>query len=816
MMRPLDLKTRHLSGTKLLTETSAKLGLDMLGKPAYAIVMKDGGKYKPKREFVDAEEIGRKVDLEEIEALLGNHRTPATAAEVHENIDGLRPPKTDLVLQQKDFDWIQTRLVEGFLKEQLLQYISTFEPDSNTEATTDSVETPNTKEEQNLNLEDQYQWISKAVSWVPLDPYGGIPGHHDRSSLLLHAYLPPDSGPKTRAAVRIMRECWGLQMEEIANGIGECRVTLQTKHFWPLMRGAQDQLRSITKSYLEEGETMETFVPTKKIRILAPRYKCELVLAEIDKLIGKIRSYTFPISHVTSDPTMVTEAVLDLVGKVTNTHVRFAGTGNRLQVAWLQSASHDKSEVETLSHVVFRFLRTALQPEPATRTLHSTNAEAALATKDARLTEDHSNQDKRAWKDRLSSWARLASPTSAPSAEIEVAEATNTEGALPNLYMKLEDPRSPLSHPSEKQTEDLDQTTGSTEPPSESSAASPVSGLTFQESTRFPYQPVRWSEDLKTTTAGKFGHVLSMFDRKTDSTSTTKPDLENLAARAFSFSPIVPHPLTLANLSPSLKNKNELVPTRSTILVRFFHNHDSAVRALPLVAPPLELRLALSEPRSVHESPKITGVHSLRAFTATHHDDVLLPASPVDLRITQTRGAALLGSPGALSDWQPIADFLARSHLDFGAGKLEMAKQQRFQVPLRLFSQSSTAPPTKKKRSREQKRQEDEVTQGGDPLRSTLYEFAGLELHRAVAVPFPEDDRFDLVYTSIEAGQGGGRRAELSLQPASSARVRPSSSTVADTDRAYQDDFLRACFKLAQTAKNWSGFFGEWPKAKKN
>lgn len=334
IMRQLSLKTKHLSGTKLLTETSANLGLDMLGKPAYAIVMKDGGKYQPKRNIIAAEKLEeRKDDLKAIEAVLGDHRAPATAAEVHENIDGLRPPKTELVLQQKDFDRIQTGLEEGFLKEQLLQYISTFEPDRNTEATTDSVETLNTVEEQKSNLEDQYQWISKAVSWVPLDPYGGVPVHHDRSNLLLHAYLPPDAGPKTRAAVRIMRECWGLQMEEIANGIGECRVTLQTKHFWPLMRGAQDQLRSITKSYLEEGETLATFVPTKEIRIVAPRYKCELVLAEIDGLLGKIRSYTFPVSHVTSDPTMVTEALLDLVGKVTNTHVRFTSTGSRVSLA---------------------------------------------------------------------------------------------------------------------------------------------------------------------------------------------------------------------------------------------------------------------------------------------------------------------------------------------------------------------------------------------------------------------------------------------------------------------------------------------------
>ncbi|ETS84925.1 hypothetical protein PFICI_02950 [Pestalotiopsis fici W106-1] len=792
MMRHLDLRKKVLSGRKILTETSASLGSDMLGKPAYAIVMKDTGKYRAKKRPVGLKKSAQKDEMKDIEALLDNRRIPATEAEVRQNIDELRPPNSELILRQKNFLKLQTNLEEGFLKEQLQQYILSFQSDPSVEPTTTS--SVATQKSEETKLKDQYPWISNAVPWMPVDPYGGVAVLHDHSSRLLHAYLPPDAGPKTRAAVRIMRECWGLQMEEVANGLGEARIRLQTKHFIPLMRSSQKLLRSITETYLEEGEALETLVPTNEIRIRAPRYKYETLLFEIDALIGKLQSHTFPISHVTSDPTTVTEELLELVGKVTNTHVRLTDTRNRLQVTWIQLSTQYKPEVETLSHVVFRFLRNALYPDSATRTLHTTNAEIALAAGGTRLIADHSHKEKWAWKDRLSSWARLASPISAPNPEIKRMETTSTEPVLPNFSIPIEQFDYTRSRSLEVTAETLNL----------SSSESPTAeGVAIQESSRFPYQPVRWSDQPKTTTVGKFGHALTMYDKKADSTGTfsNQPGLGDLAARPYNFSPVVPHPLTMADLSLSPANENDFIPTASTIVVRFFHNHESAFRALPLVAPPLELRLSLSEPSDTRKDPEITGVHSLRVVSSTHHDDVLFPASPVDLRITQTRSVSLQGSPGALQDWQPIADFLARSHLDFGAGKLEMAKQQRFQIPLRLFHKAA-ASNTNTNNKEHGQRQEEEASP--ESLRSTLYEFAGLELHRSVSVPYPEDERFKLVYTSIEAGQGGGRRAELSLEPASRAHL-PLSTEAGE----YHDDFLRACSRFAQTAKNWSGYIAD-------
>jgi hypothetical protein len=500
-------------------------------------------------------------------------------------------------------------------------------------------------------------------------------------------------------------------------------------------------------------------------------------------------------------------------------------------------ASHDKTDVETLSHVVFRFLQTALQSDPAIRTLHTPNAEKALAFHEGRLIVDHSNEEKWAWKDRLSTWARLVSPTGAPHLEFEAAEASDTEATIPRLPMKLERSSIPAPTTPEIPTDTLQQNI--------SSSTSPVGdGLTIQESTRFPYQPVRWSSSLRTTTSAVFGHVLTLIKEHTGKSSalSANASLDSLAMHTRIFSPIIPHPLNLAKLSTPIArtNGNDIIPTISTILVRFKHNPESATRALPLVAPPLELRLSLSEPLSVREDPEITGIHSLRAVTATNHEDVLLPADAVDIRITQISSAELEGSRTALRDWQPIVDFLARSRLDFSAGKLEMAAQQRFQIPLRLFNKSSSP------EDAEEKPQEAEgvptqahkgldsipeelrlalsrIVQpknetGPDSLQSTLYEFAGLELHRSMTMPYPADERFSLVYTSIEAGVGGGRRAELSLLPVPSSSASSSqgqddagqaapSGSEADIQR--HDDYLRACFKLAQTAKNWYGFSDE-------
>jgi hypothetical protein len=179
---------------------------------------------------------------------------------------------------------------------------------------------------------------------------------------------------------------------------------------------------------------------------------------------------------------------------------------------------------------------------------------------------------------------------------------------------------------------------------------------------------------------------------------------------------------------------------------------------------------------------------------------VLLPSSPVDLRLRQTQYVAVQGQPQDIGAWQPVSDLLSRARLDLKAGRLEMPSQQRFPIPRALLSPAAQAddqpPTTTTKTTTTTTSVEGDVSprhHGG--LESVNYAFAGLELHRAVSLPY---HGFTLTYTSVEAGQGGGTRAELSLQPTSTAAAP-------EGEPALHDDYLRACYGFARSASLWAG-----------
>ena len=70
---------RHLAGNRVLTEASESLGTDMLGRPARAIVMKEGVYERRRPEAIQPENEAPHAD---IQALLDSQTEPATRDEV--------------------------------------------------------------------------------------------------------------------------------------------------------------------------------------------------------------------------------------------------------------------------------------------------------------------------------------------------------------------------------------------------------------------------------------------------------------------------------------------------------------------------------------------------------------------------------------------------------------------------------------------------------------------------------------------------------------------------------------------------------------
>ncbi|KAK8102875.1 hypothetical protein PG984_016021 [Apiospora sp. TS-2023a] len=807
VFKKLNVSKRRLSRNRLLSEASESLGQDMLGKPAYAIVMKDLGLYKSNKRSAEAADTATAREESsqlEIQALLDQQDAPATAEEVRANIDGLCPD-SETYLPEKEFRRIQHELTEGFLKSQLSDYIDRFkaalekvtEPEVETEETEEMEESPENKHN-DTELEGQaseaqkyaetgeaspsgegestapaprYPWIREISPWVRLNSdevaAGGLPEYADQH---LHGYISEKASVKEVLALRIMRECWGLHIEELMGGLGQVEITVRKLEFSMLMRGTRRFLKLLTDLFLDRGESMEVFTKRHTIRFVSTRPKAEVLIHELDVMLQNLVTRHFPVSKIAGEHDLIDDVLLEEVGRISNTYVKQSQSTKKIAVTWIETRGRKVKEseydVEDLRHVVLRLLLTALQPEAALVRLYEPKQLPEDFT--GRFLVDEYNREKWSWKDKLG--RVLEGATDLDESKIAELKEAEIEVQAP--------PR------------------------------------------RYPHQPVRWSPEVHTATSAVFGHVLLDAMGLPAEALISERDQTRLGLSSYPhiFSPIVPHPMQLAALhggaQPDGRGDDEpYFSVEHTILIRLMPSPvvNPAID-LRQPGPPLELRLALTD----SNDPEITGVHSLRAIVETHVHDAMLPSAPVDARVLQRRIATLQGHPEDLAAWQPLQSFLGRARLDIAYGKLEMPSQQRFQIPARLFYKSHPpaiskpiSPKKQAKREKLDQKLESKLPADKNEPVSIPYDFMGLELHRAVSVPY---EGHTLTYTSIEAGQGGGRRAELTLSPTTSstdvsmAGIGEESKTM--EEQAPMNDFLNLMYKTAQTAKFWSGFAG--------
>ncbi|KAI3327403.1 hypothetical protein HD806DRAFT_392466 [Xylariaceae sp. AK1471] len=760
-VKRLDLRKRHLSGNRVLNEGTASLGSEMLGKPAYAIVMRDGGNIRKKQSLLgpntnETEPSGNIAQT--IEALLDSQRESPTLQEVRSNIQDLQP-QTDKVLSNKDFRKLQNLLTEGFLSAQLQDYIEWRKADAERESKEIAAGAPSYPE---------FPWILEISPWVPLPTQ---PNSVDGTDLSLQGYVSDSTPAKEKLAIHLMRECWGLSIAELGTQLGETLIKLRKHEFVLLMRGTQRFMNTLGEIWLEPGEKIEAVRNQKTLRLVTSKSKAESLIRELDEILKSVTMKTFPVHLVASE--VPDDAVLEEVGQITNSHVRKSHTLKRLHVTWIElksRAAKSFTGLEDMAHIVFRLLLTASGSQQATSTLLSPNLANNFS---GRLIEDLTSKDKLVWKDRLAKWARYVFPLT-PKESIGV-------GAIPIKEFEL--PFEPL-----RQTRNL------------------KDGLEFFPETQFPFHPVKWSNTLQTSTVAHFGQILHPYQP-----STPTPLLSDLLASPNRriFAPKTPHPLYLAQFdAPSEKGSPPLVITKSTLVLRFWPSPSSNPATKPdssrnknkkvsshagdtPPAPVLELRLATSD-------REVEGIESLRAIKCMHHTDVMLPSALVDVRFTQTQYETLQARDRTmLAAWQPLADFLKHARLDLEEGKLEMPPRQRFPVPRRLFATAPSSSPPTTTNSNSADEQAQQPQEEPDDLVSILYEFVGLELHRSASLPF---EGHQLTYTSVEAGQGGGRRTEVTLEP-----VEFSTAPSSDYKLLLQDGFLACCSRFVMDHSLWSG-----------
>lgn len=412
-----------------------------------------------------------------------------------------------------------------------------------------------------------------------------------------------------------------------------------------------------------------------------------------------------------------------------------------------------------------------------------------------RFVRDTTSREKLAWNHRVGQWARYVVPLTSFDGRKEV------EDQLERLELPVE-PQQSLALEADNVKELLSAT----------------------DASEFP---VDWPKSLKWSTVAHFGSIL----HSQTSTVSPPPPPELLAINhPRVFSTITPHPFHLAKFDvENQKTDNVLVQNKFTIVIRFWPTPyldpalnqqtkkvskyrlrgTEGVRVKKNIKAIKQKRLKGYEPKAVTvNTPKgpiielrllvvndeVKGVESVRAIRQTHITDVMLPASSVDVRFTQEEYGMLRGEPAGFTAWEPVSQFLDNAVFDVPKNKFEMPPRQKFPIPRRFFSDYPPSP----------FQPQPETPLDPDELVSTDYTFVGLELRKAVSMPY---HGFTLTYTSVDARRGGGNRTEISLEPtaANTEGISLIKRMPPQENSKLHDDFLALCRKFAGAETLWSG-----------
>lgn len=212
-----------------------------------------------------------------------------------------------------------------------------------------------------------------------------------------------------------------------------------------------------------------------------------------------------------------------------------------------------------------------------------------------------------------------------------------------------------------------------------------------------------------------FGHILQ---EQTTSLGQDKSLCQVL-------SPVVPHPAAFTDF---VKERDDITK-RVYILLNFVPvaTNSSGMQRTP------EVRLKLPvDPERDFSNFTMSDTSSLYAMRMGYRKDLLLPEDDIDVRIDRQDTYEL-----DMSSQPQIREFFAASEFNLVEGRLKTPSKTQITIPKSWLD-------TKYKR-----------------VSNTInYDFAGLEIHQTVDVKYGE---MTLRYSSVEAGQHGGTRQELTF-----------------------------------------------------
>lgn len=188
-------------------EDREHLGMDVLGKPANVIVLRDS-KFRTYShlELIDGPEQPQSLD---ILAALDSERGLAGQQEVEENINQFRPKDGEGPENWDAFNALVKDVQASFTVSQLARYIKSFNKAHGEEASTPS----------------SWFLIPRVSPWMPQSSQTvQRPNHNGGYSFASYTN-------KQRMVLRLLRECWKVEVPEIEASLGEVELELKPKDY---------------------------------------------------------------------------------------------------------------------------------------------------------------------------------------------------------------------------------------------------------------------------------------------------------------------------------------------------------------------------------------------------------------------------------------------------------------------------------------------------------------------------------------------------------------------------------------------------------
>ncbi len=205
----------YKSRGRIVSPGQEGLSIDILGKPAFAVVLRDREGLEKQQELPvlqpDDSEAAEQVDPATF--LSAEENTEATREEVMLNIHELKPTDT-ACLSEEEFDALKETLMDGFTSSQLADYIK---DDQESRRFSGDIE----------NTLVEAPWVEQLQPWAPLTlrpAAGGLNSH-------LSGYITNARSRKERLAVQVLRECWDVGSKDDVDRDGSTSITLRDVEF---------------------------------------------------------------------------------------------------------------------------------------------------------------------------------------------------------------------------------------------------------------------------------------------------------------------------------------------------------------------------------------------------------------------------------------------------------------------------------------------------------------------------------------------------------------------------------------------------------